>query len=102
MRNVLLEQLSRIQHIPSVPFQERPPDTEFHDEEEEDMEKRSKCRIWDGEYFGSESEEDGKPPRCDADTYVRSVLKHENKRLVPVSNVEPLKRIKQEEDGEAV
>lgn len=102
MRNVLLEQLSRIQHTPSVPFQERVPDTEFHDEEEEDMEKRSKCRIWDGEYFGSESEEDGKPPSCDADTYERSVLKHENKRLVPVSNVEPLKRVKQEEDGAAV
>lgn len=31
-RNVLLEQLSRIQHAPSVQFQARPPDTELPEE----------------------------------------------------------------------
>ncbi|XP_057835793.2 histone deacetylase 6 isoform X2 [Cryptomeria japonica] len=98
MRNALLEQLSKLQHTPSVPFQERPPDTEFPEEEEEEMERQSNCRIWDGEYIGSESEEDHKAQSCDVDGCERSVLKQENKRLAPISSVEPMKKIK-EEDG---
>ena len=31
-REVLLENLSKLQHVPSVQFQERPPDTELLDE----------------------------------------------------------------------
>ncbi|KAJ7545844.1 hypothetical protein O6H91_08G012700 [Diphasiastrum complanatum] len=39
-RKYLVENLSRLQHAPSVPFQERPPDTEIPEEEELDMEAR--------------------------------------------------------------
>ncbi|KAL5718179.1 histone deacetylase [Ranunculus cassubicifolius] len=58
MRNVLLEQLSKIQHAPSVQFQARPPNTEVPEPEEEDMDQRSRCRIWNGEYYGSDADED--------------------------------------------
>ncbi|XP_068642117.1 histone deacetylase 6-like [Aristolochia californica] len=61
MRSVLLEQLSKVQHAPSVQFQARPPETEPPEEEEDHMEQRPKPRIWDGEYFESDSEEDPKP-----------------------------------------
>lgn len=67
IRNVLLEQLNKIQHAPSVPFQERPPDTEFPEEDEEDMERHAKRRIWDGAYVGSESEEDRNTQSGDVD-----------------------------------
>ncbi|KAJ4960480.1 hypothetical protein NE237_020390 [Protea cynaroides] len=61
IRNLLLEQLSRTTHAPSVQFQARPPDTEVPDEGEEDMDRRPKPCIWDGEDDGSESENDEKP-----------------------------------------
>ncbi|PIA44059.1 hypothetical protein AQUCO_01800243v1 [Aquilegia coerulea] len=57
MRNILLDQISRLEHAPSVQFQERPPDTEAPELDEEDMDQRSKCRIWDGEYYGSDGED---------------------------------------------
>ncbi|KAF5199283.1 Histone deacetylase [Thalictrum thalictroides] len=68
MRNILLEQLSRIEHAPSVQFQERPPDTEVPEAEEEDIDQRSRSRLWDGEYFASEDDDDqsldeGQTPR---------------------------------------
>ncbi|OVA20789.1 Histone deacetylase superfamily [Macleaya cordata] len=66
IRNFLLEQLSKIQHAPSVQFQARPPTTQVPEEEEEAMDERPKCRIWDGEYYGSESEEDPKPQNNDS------------------------------------
>ncbi|XP_058091944.1 histone deacetylase 6 isoform X2 [Magnolia sinica] len=69
MRNVLLEQLSNIQHVPSVPFQTRPPNTEPPEEEEEDMDQRPKCRIWDGQYYGSEFGEDVKPRALNVDAH---------------------------------
>jgi histone deacetylase 1/2 len=42
IRNDLLHNLSKLQHAPSVPFQERPPDTETPevDEDQEDGDKR--------------------------------------------------------------
>ncbi|KAL6011420.1 Histone deacetylase 6 [Asimina triloba] len=63
MRNVLLEQLSRIQHVPSVQFQARPPETEPPEEEEEEMEQRPKPRIWDGQFCGSDWADEQKPPQ---------------------------------------
>lgn len=54
MRNVLLEHLSKIQHVPSVQFQERPPNTEPPEEEDEEMEQKPK--LWNGEYYDSETE----------------------------------------------
>ncbi|KAL9275043.1 Histone deacetylase 19-like protein [Drosera capensis] len=46
IRNMLLDYLSKLQHAPSVPFQERPPDTELPeaDEDQEDADDR-----WDAE-----------------------------------------------------
>eukprot|EP00268_Persea_americana_P014716 TRINITY_DN165_c1_g1_i1.p1 TRINITY_DN165_c1_g1~~TRINITY_DN165_c1_g1_i1.p1 ORF type:complete len:469 (+),score=75.97 TRINITY_DN165_c1_g1_i1:159-1565(+) len=74
MRNVLLEQLSRIQHAPSVQFQTRPPDTEPPEEEEADMDQRPNCRIWDGGYDGSESGDDLKPQDCDSNVDDHSMV----------------------------
>ncbi|ONK81237.1 uncharacterized protein A4U43_C01F26850 [Asparagus officinalis] len=55
MRTVLLEHLSKIQHVPSVQFQERPPNTEPPEEEDEDMDQKPK--LWNGEYYDSEPED---------------------------------------------
>lgn len=55
MRTVLLEHLSKIQHVPSVQFQERPQMTEPPEEEEEDMDQ--KPQLWNGEYYDSEPDE---------------------------------------------
>lgn len=58
IRNMLLEQLSRIPHAPSVPFQMTPPITQEPEEAEEDMDERPKPRIWNGEDYESDAEED--------------------------------------------
>ncbi|KAJ0048741.1 hypothetical protein Pint_15521 [Pistacia integerrima] len=63
IRATLLEQLSRLSHAPSVPFQTTPPITEVPEEPEEDMEQRPKPRIWSGEDYASDHEEDEKPPQ---------------------------------------
>ncbi|KAG0611631.1 hypothetical protein M758_7G153800 [Ceratodon purpureus] len=57
LRLRLLENLSKLQHVPSVQFSERPPDTELHENEDEDLELRDKGRTWDGELSDSDSEE---------------------------------------------
>eukprot|EP00897_Mesotaenium_endlicherianum_P004480 jgi/Mesen1/405/ME000010S_10853 len=49
IRNKLLENLSKLQHVPSVPFQERPPDTDLNEEVEQDLDERGKEKEWDGE-----------------------------------------------------
>ncbi|KAL3628884.1 Histone deacetylase 6 [Castilleja foliolosa] len=56
MRIFLLEQISRLQHVPSVQFQTTPPVTPVPDQEEPDMEGRAKPQIWNGE--ADESDED--------------------------------------------
>ncbi|KAL0335768.1 UNVERIFIED_CONTAM: Histone deacetylase 6 [Sesamum radiatum] len=62
IRNMLLEQLSKLQHVPSVPFQTMPPTTEVPEEREEDMEVRPKPRIWNGQNdYESDDDEDEKP-----------------------------------------
>ncbi|KAL4198536.1 hypothetical protein AMTRI_Chr03g46370 [Amborella trichopoda] len=90
IRNTLLEQLKRIQHVPSVPFQERPPDTKFAEEEEEDLEKRTKSNKWDAESYSSESE-DQKPQIHYTDASEKGVVR----RLV----CSPTKQIKSEEEN---
>ncbi|KAK1324839.1 Histone deacetylase 6 [Acorus calamus] len=66
IRNMLLEHLSRIQHAPSMQFQARPPDVEPPEQEEEDMDHRQRRRIWNGENYESEDEEDQKPQNHDS------------------------------------
>jgi len=96
IRNTLLEQLKRIQHVPSVPFQERPPDTKFPEEDEEDYEKRPKGHKWGGEYFGSESDEEQKPQNRDIDISDKPGIRRQSP-----PNVEAAKKIKvEEEDGD--
>ncbi|KAI3937592.1 hypothetical protein MKW92_021272 [Papaver armeniacum] len=52
LRNFLLEQVSRMEHAPSVPFQETPPTTEPPEEEQEDMDEGQKRRdAMDGEFY---------------------------------------------------
>lgn len=57
MRNVLLEQLSKIEHVPSVQFQERPPNTEPPEEEDENMDQKTHTQLWNGESYDSEPED---------------------------------------------
>ncbi|KAF9667912.1 hypothetical protein SADUNF_Sadunf15G0072500 [Salix dunnii] len=61
IRNILLEQLSRLPNAPSVPFHTTPPTTEVPEEAEEDMDRRPKRRIWNGEDVESDHDEDEKP-----------------------------------------
>ncbi|KAK7301477.1 hypothetical protein RJT34_12342 [Clitoria ternatea] len=56
IRNTLLEQLSRLPHAPSAPFQTTPSITEVPEQEEEDMDRRPKHRIWNGEDYDSDHE----------------------------------------------
>ncbi|XP_027904893.1 histone deacetylase 6-like isoform X1 [Vigna unguiculata] len=58
MRNALLEQLSRLPHAPSVPFQTTPSIIQVPEEEEEHMDIRPKRRIWSGEDFDSDNDDD--------------------------------------------
>ncbi|GKU85898.1 hypothetical protein SLEP1_g500 [Rubroshorea leprosula] len=61
IRNTLLEQLSKISHTPSVPFQTTPSTLEVPEEAEEDMDRRPKPRIWSGEDYDSDPDDDEKP-----------------------------------------
>ncbi|KAK9669504.1 hypothetical protein RND81_13G135600 [Saponaria officinalis] len=57
IRNILLEQLSRLPHVPSVPFQTPPPITKEPEEEEEDVDRRPTPRIWNGDHCDSDPED---------------------------------------------
>ncbi|KAL8141985.1 hypothetical protein V2J09_015017 [Rumex salicifolius] len=57
IRNMLLEQLSRLPHAPSVPFQTTPPTTRVPEEAEEDKDQRPRPRIWSGEDYDSDQED---------------------------------------------
>ncbi|KAI8529066.1 hypothetical protein RHMOL_Rhmol12G0196700 [Rhododendron molle] len=61
IRNMLLEQLSRLPNAPSVQFQTTPPITQVPEEAEEAMDRRPKQRIWNGEEYESDADEDEKP-----------------------------------------
>ncbi|XP_018837700.1 histone deacetylase 6-like [Juglans regia] len=74
IRNMLLEQLSRIPHVPSVPFQTTPPTTQVPEEVEEDMDRRPKCRIWNGEDYDSDPDEDEKPRHTEPNSEMRDVV----------------------------
>ncbi|KAH9552486.1 hypothetical protein CY35_09G069300 [Sphagnum magellanicum] len=56
IRVKLLQNLSTLQHVPSVPFSERPPDTELPEDEDEDMEAHYRGHRWDGATSDSDSE----------------------------------------------
>ncbi|MCD9645618.1 Histone deacetylase 6 [Datura stramonium] len=60
IRNMLLEQLSHLSHVPSVPFQVTPLNTKVPEEREEDMDQRPKQGIWLTEDYGSDIDEDNK------------------------------------------
>nr|XP_016513210.1 PREDICTED: histone deacetylase 6-like [Nicotiana tabacum] len=53
IRNMLLEQLLRLPHAPSVPFQMAPSITEVPEEREEDIDQRPKPRLWIKEEYES-------------------------------------------------
>nr|GMC84418.1 histone deacetylase 6 [Ipomoea batatas] len=61
IRNMLLEQLSELPHAPSVPFQMTPSTIEVPEEREEDMDQRRNPRIWNGDEYFFDGEEDEKP-----------------------------------------
>ncbi|KAL2515644.1 Histone deacetylase 6 [Forsythia ovata] len=60
IRCMVLDQLSKLQHVPSVPFQTMPPTTRVP-EGREDIELRAKPRIWNGEEYASDGDEDDIP-----------------------------------------
>ncbi|GMH16768.1 hypothetical protein Nepgr_018609 [Nepenthes gracilis] len=57
IRNMSLEQLSRIPHVPSVPFRTSAPAAQVPEEAEEDKDRRQKPRIWNGEDYDSDRED---------------------------------------------
>ncbi|PHT26840.1 Histone deacetylase 6 [Capsicum baccatum] len=57
IRNMLLEHISRLTHAPSVPFQNTPPIAKVREEEEDDIERRTRP-IWKGVDSEDDSEED--------------------------------------------
>lgn len=61
IRNMLLEQLSRLIHAPSVQFQAAPPVARVPEVKEENMDERPRQRIWDGQEYESDEDEDEKP-----------------------------------------
>ncbi|KAL7161735.1 hypothetical protein ACSBR2_042247 [Camellia fascicularis] len=89
IRTMLLEQLSRLPHAPNVPFQTTPATTQVPEEVEEHMDRRPKQRIWNGEDYESDADEDEKPrhqslnfnPRPIANAEMRDIadgIKEEN------------------------
>ncbi|KAJ6765292.1 HISTONE DEACETYLASE 6 [Salix koriyanagi] len=63
IRNILLEQLSRLPSTPSVPFQTTPATTEVPEEDEENMDQRPERHIWNGVDYESDHDEDETGPR---------------------------------------
>uniref|UniRef100_A0A6N2MDS9 Histone deacetylase n=1 Tax=Salix viminalis TaxID=40686 RepID=A0A6N2MDS9_SALVM len=63
IRNILLEQLSRLPSAPSVPFQTTPATTEVPEEDEENMDQRPERHIWNGVDYESDHDEDETGPR---------------------------------------
>ncbi|PKA63897.1 Histone deacetylase 6 [Apostasia shenzhenica] len=82
IRNLLLEHLSRLQHVPSVPFQDRPPKTESPEEEDDDMDRRPQCQLWNGVGYDSE-QEDVKP--CCGDMMENDSADHRKNGSMAVS-----------------
>ncbi|MED6114439.1 Histone deacetylase 6 [Stylosanthes scabra] len=60
IRTKLLERLSRLSHAPSAPFQTTPSVADVPEEEEEDMvmDVRPYCRLWNGQDFDSDHEDE--------------------------------------------
>ncbi|KAH0660743.1 hypothetical protein KY289_029491 [Solanum tuberosum] len=73
MRNILLEQISQLPHAPSVPFQTTPSTTEVPEEKEESMDRRPKPRIWNGDGYESDADEDEKPRQRSSDSNLTPV-----------------------------
>ncbi|XP_015069441.1 histone deacetylase 6-like [Solanum pennellii] len=57
IRNTLLEQLSRLPHVPSVPFQVTPSVTEVPEKEDENMDQRPKPEIEMSQDYDTDNEE---------------------------------------------
>ncbi|GJN16492.1 hypothetical protein PR202_gb03490 [Eleusine coracana subsp. coracana] len=59
IKSMILEHLSRIEHVPSVQFHDRPSDPEAPEEQEEDMDKRppQRSRLWSGGAYDSDTED---------------------------------------------
>ncbi|KAJ7552424.1 hypothetical protein O6H91_06G054700 [Diphasiastrum complanatum] len=91
-RNFLLENLSYLQHAPSVPFHERPPDTEIPEEEEIDMEAQGRSHRLDGGMSDWEVDDDTLHHNHEANA------NHANfSRIGSPANQELAKRVKQED-----
>lgn len=97
IRNMLLEQLSRLSHAPSVPFQTTPSTIQPPEEAEEDMDERPKPRIWNGDDYESDPEEDEKPLRRFSNSDVIQLTTDADMRQVS----QDLKEVKAEEQPPA-
>ncbi|KAH6803260.1 histone deacetylase 6 [Perilla frutescens var. frutescens] len=95
-RNMLLDQLSKLQHAPSTQFQTMPPTTEVPEEREEDMEVRPKPRIWNGDHdYESDEDESDKPTlrslNSEASYGARVFLAQSRLRIPPMNKDEFLR-----------
>ncbi|KAK9028390.1 hypothetical protein V6N11_068195 [Hibiscus sabdariffa] len=95
IRNMLLEQLSRLSHAPSVPFQTTPSTIQPPEEAEEDMDERPKPRIWNGDDYESDPEDVEKPLR----RFSSSDVKQPAPDVVMREVSQDLKEVKAEEQS---
>ncbi|CAL0306794.1 unnamed protein product [Lupinus luteus] len=64
IRNILLEQISRLPHAPSVSFSTTPSGIPVPEEVEEHMDRRTKPRIWSGDDCDSDREDEKAESKC--------------------------------------
>ncbi|VAI57025.1 unnamed protein product [Triticum turgidum subsp. durum] len=59
IKNMILDHLSKLEHVPNAQFHERPSDPEGPEEKEEDMDKRpaQRSRLWSGGAYDSDTED---------------------------------------------
>jgi len=81
IKNMILENLSRIEHVPSTQFHDRPSDPEAPEEKEEDMDKRppQRSRLWSGGAYDSDTEDPDNMKSESKDLTASSKLKDEPK-----------------------
>ncbi|OIW18327.1 hypothetical protein TanjilG_31467 [Lupinus angustifolius] len=76
IRDMLLEQISRLPHAPSVSFSTTPSGIPVPEEVEENMDRRTKPRIWSGDDCDSDREDEKAESKCSNINTNMRVIKH--------------------------
>uniref|UniRef100_A0A0E0EKL0 Histone deacetylase n=1 Tax=Oryza meridionalis TaxID=40149 RepID=A0A0E0EKL0_9ORYZ len=80
IKSMILDHLSKIEHVPSTQFHDRPSDPEAPEQEEEDMDKRppQRSRLWSGGAYESDTEDPDNMKTETNDLSASSVMKDES------------------------